>query len=460
MELTRAIAISVIAASLGLGAAVEAQSLKNVDTPSEFPPASYQGRQYVDSKGCVYIRAGVDGATTWVPRMTRSRKVVCGFKPTVVNAAPGATAAPRLDKNVVVIQPAAPPGGSATVATAARPAPKPTAAKPRVAQPVVIRPAAQPAAARPPATPPAKPPAAKPQPAPKPVATARAASPKAGTTTLWDWSTTPSGRQSATPATAATAAPKPKPAAASPRRTLDPTPRRSGVASPCREGLARTSKHVVRCGPQSELPYTPGTGNPTAPPPRIIYQRQGGLSGPASPAPGTIVRQGEIASTVRVVPRHVYEARLLANDDAAVPEGYRRVFDDGRLNPHRAEQTFAGKAAMDAIWGEKLPRKLKPATAAPGALSVVSTRSAPAEKALRIGGQNYVQVQTYRDPAAAQAAAQSLRAGGMPVRIGKYSRDGQVYRMVLVGPYDGAGRAAAVAEQLRRGGYGDAFLRR
>ena len=88
MELTRAIAIAVIAASLGLAAKVHAQSLKNVGTPNEFPPTSYKGKQYVDTKGCVYIRAGVDGNVTWVPRMTRDRKVVCGYKPTNPNAAP------------------------------------------------------------------------------------------------------------------------------------------------------------------------------------------------------------------------------------------------------------------------------------------------------------------------------------------------------------------------------------
>ncbi|MEQ9258781.1 MAG: hypothetical protein RIG84_06760 [Roseovarius sp.] len=55
----------------------------NKIVPAEFPPASFDGRQYVDSKGCVFIRAGVDGAVSWIPRMTRGRQQVCGFQPTL-----------------------------------------------------------------------------------------------------------------------------------------------------------------------------------------------------------------------------------------------------------------------------------------------------------------------------------------------------------------------------------------
>lgn len=61
--------------------------------PAEFPPASFTGQQYVDSKGCVFIRVGADGRY-WVPRLTRSRKVVCGYKPSL-NAQSRTTIASR-----------------------------------------------------------------------------------------------------------------------------------------------------------------------------------------------------------------------------------------------------------------------------------------------------------------------------------------------------------------------------
>ena len=81
MNITRIIAIALIAATVGAGG-VQAQISDRL--PAEFPPASYKGKQYVDSTGCVFIRAGIDGNVTWVPRVNRSRKTVCGFRPTNV----------------------------------------------------------------------------------------------------------------------------------------------------------------------------------------------------------------------------------------------------------------------------------------------------------------------------------------------------------------------------------------
>jgi hypothetical protein len=75
-----------------LGAGAAAQSLRGAELPAEFPPLAFEGLQFVDSRGCVFIRAGFEDAPTWVPRLTRDRRQVCGFDPTFGTAGGSAPA--------------------------------------------------------------------------------------------------------------------------------------------------------------------------------------------------------------------------------------------------------------------------------------------------------------------------------------------------------------------------------
>ncbi len=149
MRLVRTISGLAIAAALSAPAA--AQSISSLSGPAEFPPSSYSGEQYVDSRGCVFIRVGYGGETNWVPRVTRDRQPICGYQPTMAGSAPVSVAeAPRPAES-----PEAPetPGTPAITVTVADPSPSrptetrtmtasaaPAPAAPAPAAPVAVRP--------------------------------------------------------------------------------------------------------------------------------------------------------------------------------------------------------------------------------------------------------------------------------------------------------------------------------
>lgn len=274
MRVFKFFTVAMLISTVSIGA-LHAKSLRNAGVPAEFPPSSFKGKQYVDSKGCVFIRAGISGNVTWVPRVSRSRQQICHQKPTFATA-------PKPD--VPFVADATPP--------AAKPAPKP--ARVRVAAP---KPAPKPAPKRV-----VRAPVAKPVPATKPVVRTRVVKP----------------------------APVP-----APKRVV-----RAPVAKPTPQ-----PKRVVR-----RIVRTPVVA-PSKPAQRQVVQRP--TRQVAAPKPTRAVaiaaEQQEISPNQRAI-------RTVRSINP--PEGYAKVWMDGRDNPNRARGTAAGKAQMEMVWTNTVPRRL------------------------------------------------------------------------------------------------------
>jgi len=452
-----------LGAALGAATMSGAQTRSSKQAPAEFPPSSYTASQYVDSQGCVYIRAGIGGNVTWIPRLTRQRKHICGQQASLAAPAPQPAPAPRAEPvEEIVIAPPAP------VAEPVAEPEEPT----RVASlaPIKFPKAVQKPAAVVPA-------------APTVQATPNQAAPSQVVRT----------------------------AVAAPTLEVDAKPvivTKTAVAAPT----------PTVAGPSVEAVATPVPVKKR----RKWFARKPAAAVAAKPVPveRVVNPDGPVASTslpgsTRVVPRHL-EASRQSIKGLKVPKGYRPVWNDDRLNPHRAEGTLAGRDQMNLIWTNTVPRRLVdkssgqdmtakvalvyPYTStrkqerelgkvtlisrngqvlkrvvknravvqrAQRKATAVSSRSAVVEKPKKtssaretISGKRYVQVATFGNPQNAQNTASKLKALGLPVRIGNLTRSGKTYRLVLAGPFARDGDAQSALKTVKGVGFADAYLRR
>lgn len=441
MKLTRVVAVAVIIGSVGVGA-LHAQSFRS--QPKEYPPASYKGKQFVDSTGCVFIRAGIDGNVTWVPRVSRKREGVCGFKPSNIGTA-AASPAPQTTAPVQITLNDPPVQTTARVAAVQ---PRPAPAQIRRAQPVVR------------------------QTAPKVV-------------------------QQAAPRVVVAPAPAPVIVAA-------PTPAPNGGTCPGRSAISQQysggSGYAVRCGPQSQPIVAARVAAPN-------YQAQPNLAREYGSGAGSVTQNTRIVPKHIAIDRlntfnnvqmpHGYKA--VWDDDRLNPYRAeqtlagrsqmlliwtntvpRRLINQstGRdmtaqiplVYPYTSiaqQSRELGEVTLATRNGQLVKRIVRnpgvaPVTRTPTYSSRSATKPVAAEAAQRSqiqnGGSTYVQVGQFHDSANAQQTAQRIASMGMGARIGKSTRGGKTYLSVQAGPFPPSSASTALGK-LRGVGFKDAYIR-
>ena len=461
-----------LAASLAAGVGVTAAAAQDLPFPAEVPPASFTGTQYVDSKGCAFVRAGMDGRVNWIPRVDRARNQLCNFQPTgVTRTAEAPRPDPLPDVPIVTVTatpaPVAAPVAAPEVRTPAK-APRVAAAPqvraPRPAPAVTVRAAPVKAA---PVTPRVVVAAAPP--APRRVTLAEACEGRTGIQPGFISATTRQPIDCGGAAPVAVAAAQPRVTATPP--ATGPAPLRLTLAEACaRQALTgqtlinAATRQPIACADSAPVAFaampqvraaTPAPQLATACgidgfttdgryPVRCGPQAQSPSGGVQVARAAPLVTTGVPSATVATkTTRPVFGAgpvpasnAPVAVAQASVPRGYARVWDDGRINPQR---------------GLKQPQVQVAAR--------VSSRSvAPAgvqAPAAATTGHRYVQVGSFGDPANAARLIARLQAAGLPVAS---ARSGGL-KVIAAGPFRSAADLNRALGTVRGMGFADAYLR-
>ena len=386
-----------------------ADSLSRLGGPANMPPAGFSGQQFVDNRGCLFLRAGFGTTVNWVPRVDRGHNPLCGYPPTfgqAVVAAVAADMAPDVKAQVVA------------------------------APPVAVAPVVQPVVSAPPVVTAA------------PVVTAVAPQPQAAPQRGW-LATLLFGEP--TEAVQAPAAETPVAVVAS-----QPGYVTAGVAAPgqvlCYATAPKLERVLLRNGDTAQV-CTRGDGTLTGWVSPLYPAGTGVGAALTGQAMAGAVLLGNSAAATMVARRAVL----------APPKGYKLAWKDDRLNPMRAVGTAEGQAQQDAIWARTVPMVLVSALPKKHGLRVlglnigVSTMSAP-DQPQGLGGA-YVQVGSFGVPDNAEAAKSRLAALGLPVATRRSTSGGRVLQTVLAGPFAASGDAVAALSAVRAAGFGDAVLR-
>ncbi|MDZ7905420.1 MAG: SPOR domain-containing protein [Cypionkella sp.] len=411
-------------------APVFAQSVAQVGGPAEPPPAGFTGQQFVDSRGCVFMRAGFGGQVNWVPRIGRDRKAVC-------NEVTPAQAAARLaqgDTGAATANVGAP---IATVASAMG-----RGKKTGVFAPIVV-------------------PGLGGQNAGQPVQMPRKIYTPAAPVAA------PAVRQPAPAEAYAGGGSGPCPAIAPVLQTLPLST--GGTVAVCTRGDGTATGWVSPSARSIGGTIHDGAGQFAA--------GQGGVGQVEVGQAGTRFANtaysggnGGYAGTGGYVQTVIAGQAVIAPRRDA--QTYAPAWDDDRLNPLRGLGTARGWSNQAQVWNNRTPAQThedvarskarKQAAWGVGQARVTaSTMSADGAQRVQAApsGRIYVQVGTFGQAANAQNAAGRLAGMGLPVASAKSVQGGRQLVAIMAGPFGSAAQAQTALGMARSAGFADAYVR-
>lgn len=446
-----------------LAAPVTAQSLRKVKTPAENPPSSFTGKQYVDSRGCVFIRAGFGGKTTWIPRVNRKREVFCSNrnKPSLSGSQLAAVksrvqAAPQgqvLDLSAPTIKTVAAPKRK-TVKVPPKKVVKRLPAKPKrvvVAQQPTVKTVrvAQ----------------------PKPVVVRKAAPVqqivRRGPQTIHPGDLVRNSRDAADNA-------------GTTRRVAAVAPQTQVVRRVVTAPQTQVVRRVVTV-PQQQVVrrvIVPTQQVQTIAPTqttRVVTRRT--VTGASQQIhPGDLVRANRLQAaananqSIRVVnvPQTNRKKRRV-NYNVPITELVDPIYGLPITGPvTQADVTRRGDAQMQQVWTNTVPRRLvknnlkvriERTAVVQTSRTTKSTKRVvvPQQRAVASAGGRYVQVGTFGNASNAQRTIQRFQAGGVPVRTRNLTLGGRNLKVVLLGPFGSSAQAQSAMRAARGAGFGDAF---
>lgn len=406
---------------LSFGNLAGAQSLRSDGGPAELPPASFKGKQYVDSKGCVYIKAGYGTRVTWVPRVNRSRKVFCNSrnKPSLSSSQLAAISG---ESTTRVITP--------TVRTAAAPeAAKPVAKKKKAN----IFGAGLFGSTRTKAAKPKK----VVRTASKPVPTIQNTTPLARPAKHVSVKGIRFGPQSVHPADAIrdggtqtiAQTTYTQPTTYTPVTTTYRRPERSKSVRGTSWAARRSNRLAIRTGPQAVHPAD-------------VIRAQDPNAG--SYNTGTTNYAAAASRGVDAVHGHTIYPSVITSD-----------------------VTARGDAQMAMVWTNTVPRRLikknrarQIASAAQYSAStktpIIRKRARTSTKAVKSTAR-YVQIGTFGNPANVSKTAARFQSSGLPVRTRAIKNKGKNLKVVYLGPFSSADALLNALSTARSAGFKDAF---